>query len=464
MNDWFDAELHVDRALDFFERGRWAEAEAELRKALALNPDQAEWHYNLGLTLEAAGRDSEAYLSFVQAADRLSDDGHSAIAAVLAAGLAASRLGRLEESETWLERALRLDPRSEVAHATTIDNLQRQGRYDDAVTAFYLAQQTIDESAICYSAVAEALVAQGVNDKAEWCLKEALRLSPNLPRVRAQLGRVFAATNRPHRALQMYLRELRDDPGNIEALLDYGDLLVETGRLPDAAEKFRRVLELQPAHSEAHMRLGEIAIAMQRWEEAHLEFELVLKLDPGYPDARVMLAETLLQRDRAEEARELLEAEMERFDQWRDDQGQKTETERTASADDIVDFGDVARLGRVLLQAGMPGEAARVLQAGLDLGNDSPELLRHLAVAYFQSGLSGKGTSASRRVLRQEPECVECMHNLALAALEDGRLRIASAWIRRGLQVNRNDEGLRRLRIRLWWRAAVAQCRVWLGR
>ena len=55
MNDWFDAEGHVDRAQELFERGRWSEAEAELRKALALNPDQAEWHYNLGLTLEAKG-------------------------------------------------------------------------------------------------------------------------------------------------------------------------------------------------------------------------------------------------------------------------------------------------------------------------------------------------------------------------------------------------------------------------
>src|SRR4029078_3217836 len=56
MSDWLDAEAHAHKAQEMYQRGRWAEAEAELRKALSLNPDQAEWHYNLGLTLEAAGR------------------------------------------------------------------------------------------------------------------------------------------------------------------------------------------------------------------------------------------------------------------------------------------------------------------------------------------------------------------------------------------------------------------------
>jgi hypothetical protein len=47
------------------------------------------------------------------------------------------------------------------------------------------------------------------------------------------------------------------------------------------------------------------------------------------------------------------------------------------------------------------------------------------------------------------------MHNLALAALQDRRLRVAWGWIRRGLQIDRHDDGLRRLRMRLLLYAAV---------
>ena len=46
------------------------------------------------------------------------------------------------------------------------------------------------------------------------------------------------------------------------------------------------------------------------------------------------------------------------------------------------------------------------------------------------------------------------MHNLALAALHDGRLRSAAGWIQRGLEVDRQDEGIRRLRARLIFRAS----------
>ena len=67
MNHWQDAEKHVDNALEMFERERWAEAEQELRKALQIDPEQGDWHFNLGLTLEKTERDAEALSSFQHA-------------------------------------------------------------------------------------------------------------------------------------------------------------------------------------------------------------------------------------------------------------------------------------------------------------------------------------------------------------------------------------------------------------
>ena len=67
MNNWQDAEQFADRALDMYERGKWADAEVELRKALEIDPDQGDWHFNLGLTLERVGRDAESLSSFEQA-------------------------------------------------------------------------------------------------------------------------------------------------------------------------------------------------------------------------------------------------------------------------------------------------------------------------------------------------------------------------------------------------------------
>src|SRR3989442_14446633 len=74
MSEWFDAEQHVERAHEHFEAGRWEDAESELRLALSMNPQQAEWHFNLGLTLDAAGRHIDAATSFRSAAELNPED------------------------------------------------------------------------------------------------------------------------------------------------------------------------------------------------------------------------------------------------------------------------------------------------------------------------------------------------------------------------------------------------------
>lgn len=432
MSKWFDAEEHADRALEMYERGRWAEAEAELRKAIALNPDQPEWHFNLGLTLEAAERDAEAMPCYERAVELMPGQ----LDPLLAAGIVANRLGKYERAIIWFHRALRVDAQCELAYAHQIESHVRLANHDEAETTFYLAQQALEErSAHCLAMIAESLIQQKLYDRAEWCLWQALRLDPTIPRLRARLGAVYAATDRPHRALQMFLRDLRDDPGNIDTLLEYGEALIDLGRMPEASEKFRRILELEPANVDAHFRLGEIAMASGRHEQAHLEFELVLKLDPQFPRIRAVLAETLLRRGNVGGARPHLRDELDLL------------RAGDASVEQAIDLD---HFGGLLLEAGMPAEAADVFERASQRDGDRPDLLRRLSLARFRAGDRVDGVAASRRAVRLDPECVVSMHNLALAALEDGRLRIASGWIRQGLDVDRHDDGLRRLRMRLW--------------
>jgi tetratricopeptide (TPR) repeat protein len=56
MNDWDDAERRVERAQELFEQRRWSEALEELRAATDINPYNAGWHFNIGLTLDEMGR------------------------------------------------------------------------------------------------------------------------------------------------------------------------------------------------------------------------------------------------------------------------------------------------------------------------------------------------------------------------------------------------------------------------
>jgi tetratricopeptide (TPR) repeat protein len=450
MSDWFDAEGHADRAFEMYERGRWAEAESELRKALSLNPGQAEWHYNLGLTLEAAGRDQEALSSYERAIELIPDQAEP----IVAAGIVAARLELYERAIKLFDHALQLDPRNESAYASRIEAQCALGDHDEAETTFYLAQQSLPEpSAACMAAIAESLIEREEYARAGWCLREALRIDPSTPRVMARLGAVYAALGRPQRAVQLFLRDLRDDPGNIDTLLEYGDLLVDLGRMPEAAEKFRRVLELEPANIDAHMRLGELAMRGSSYEHARLEFELVLRLDPAYEQGRVALGEALLREGRCDEARQRLKDEHQQGT-WA---GEMKPSPGDEDRDDSAEPWSAADLGRfasLLLEADLPSEASAVyalaVRAPELTRRKKVDLLRQLALARFRSGDREGGVAASRRVLRLDPRCIPSMHNLALAAIEDGRLDFAAGWIARGLKINRHDDGLRRLRTRLW--------------
>ncbi|MBT8485636.1 MAG: tetratricopeptide repeat protein [Phycisphaerales bacterium] len=451
MSDWIDAESHADRALEMYERGRWAEAESELRKALSLNPDHPDWLYSLAVTLEAAGRDLEA-LSTYQRVIELDDE---LVDAYIAAGAACIRLGRCRTALRWLEQAIRRAPDNEFAYAHRIDALVQLGQHDEAEATFYLAQQSIDEpTPQCLAAIAESLIERRVYERAGWCLRECLRLEPKMPRIRARFAYVLSATQKPQRAVQMYLRDLRDDPGNIDTLIDYGELLVDLGRLGEAGEKFRRVLELEPANVDAHFRLGQVAMESGRAEQAHIEYELVLKLDRQFPCIRLALSEALLARGHVKSARLHLREELEA-------QANCESTDPSVPRRE-PNFQDLDRLGELLLQADLPAEAARIFQSMLRL-NQSADLLRRLAIARFRSGDLAGGVAASRRVLRFDPSCLTAIHNLALAALKTGQLRVAAGWIARGLRVDRHDDGLRRLRMKhglawlrqhlAWWRS-----------
>lgn len=467
MSDWMDAEAHADRAFELYERGRWAEAESELRKALSLNPDQPEWYFNLGLTLEAAGREADALTAYEQAIELLPDQPEP----MIAAGMVSNRLERSDEAIRWFDRALRLDPTNEAAYCHKIESHLRLGDHDEAETTFYMAQHALPEpSAHCLSAIADSLIDREEYGRAAWCLKEALRHDPTLPRLRGRLGNVSAAMGQPQRALQLYLRELRDDPGNIETLLDFGELLIDFGRMPEAEEKFRRILELEPANTDAHLRLGEIAMQMCRYERAQLEFELVLKLEPDYHGIRPSLADAMLRRGRLQDAQQTLRDEfdllMEVEEMEKAARQQASNPEEDASANDQPDpdpessalyqnASSLIRLGELLLDAKMPREAARVFEQCCRKPRYLSQKLRllvwrKLALARFASGDRAGGTAMSRRVLRHHPRCISSIHNMALAALEEGRIAVASGWINRGLKINSHDDGLRQLRIRMW--------------
>jgi tetratricopeptide (TPR) repeat protein len=433
MSSWQQAEQHADRALEMYERERWSEAETELRKALEIDPDQGDWHFNLGLTLERVGRDGEALSSYEQASRLLADS----VDPQLAAGSACLRLGRYKDAIQWLERVITLQSTIETAWAMLIDANASLGHHDAAETAFYMAQDALEEpSANVLVAMSGSLHSRTLLDRAIWCAREALKIDSTVDGGRLRLASALVASGQGQQASQILLQELREDPGNVQALLLHADVLAESGRTNEALIKLHRVLELEPANVDAHIRAGNFAMSEERWEEAFIAWGLVRRLYPGHPTACLHLAQALIAMQRPSAAGPLLQEFVEQMD------------ESSPLSEKIL-------ISELLLVSSEPESATTLLEPLQKTIADDNSLkvkyLRLLALSLFDSGSIDEGAAISRKVLRFEPDCVSSIHNLALAAMKNNRYRSAWGWVRRGLTVDPLDNDLRRLRSRLIW-------------
>ncbi|MCX5658091.1 MAG: tetratricopeptide repeat protein, partial [Planctomycetota bacterium] len=111
MNEWFQAEFHAERAHQFYESGQWDKALAELRLALAFDPDQSDWHFGMGLALEALHRFDEAAASYEQVLRLRGDD----VETMLHMGLALMHGSHATRAIDMFSRASTIDPECEPA-------------------------------------------------------------------------------------------------------------------------------------------------------------------------------------------------------------------------------------------------------------------------------------------------------------------------------------------------------------
>ena len=127
-----DADAHFNLGNTLKELGRLDEALASYTQAIALKPDFAQAHYNLGNTLKDLGRLDEALTSFTQAIALKPDYAK----AHYNLGNTLKELGRLDEALASYNQAIALKPDYAEAHNNLGVTLQELGRLDDALASY----------------------------------------------------------------------------------------------------------------------------------------------------------------------------------------------------------------------------------------------------------------------------------------------------------------------------------------
>ena len=124
-----DAEAHYNLGLTLQELGRLEAAEVSYRQGVALKPNFDEAHINLGSTLQALGRLEEAEVSYRQGIALKPNfaDAHYNLGSTLQA------LGRLKEADASYKQAITLKPDHTDAHSNLGIVLYANGDIDSGI-------------------------------------------------------------------------------------------------------------------------------------------------------------------------------------------------------------------------------------------------------------------------------------------------------------------------------------------
>ena len=174
-------------------RTKFADAAALCTKAVAIVPNSAEAHYNLGTALMKQGRSEQAVASFEKSLALA--PGNYDVLNNLAVALTAA--DRLPEAEAMARRAIAMAPNAPFAHNTLALALTQQMRLAEAVESF------------------KAALACG---------------HPDAGTVLEKLGLVFIGLERPKSAIDSFRGALAHKPKAVDIMMRLGELQIISRR------------------------------------------------------------------------------------------------------------------------------------------------------------------------------------------------------------------------------------------
>ncbi len=245
-----------------------AEAEGELRAAVAVTPDPAEVHFLLGKLLFLENRPQESLAEYTAGASGRSPTAEDLMTVASDYVI----LKDLPDADRWLNDAVKLDPVNP--------------------RAWYLLGRTQynEDRAVA----------------AERSFQHVLALHPQDVRAEYNLGLVEEKLQRPQEALTAYRTAIEWQRGwskqDAQPYLDLGILLLSQGNANEALSALREAVRYSPDNPLAQQELGQALEALQRFDEALQALQRAISLAPEAQQPHFFMARILKHMGRNEES------------------------------------------------------------------------------------------------------------------------------------------------------------------
>jgi tetratricopeptide (TPR) repeat protein len=433
-----NAQAHAKLGLALYEKGRLDEAIKVYRKAIELGPTDAQVHNNLGNALRRQQNLAAAVTAYREAI-RLQPD---YAAAYNNLGVALRGQGKLAEAEAAFRQAIDLQPDFASAYSNLGVALREQGKLAEAVAAYHKAidlqpdhvrraSALQPDDAKAHYNLGNALRAQGKVAEAEAAFRAAIRLQQDFPEAHLNLGIALRQQGKLAEAVAAYREALRLKKDFPEAHSNLGNALARQGKLAEAVAAHREALRLDPNDAKAHSNLAELYRATGDSAKAFPLYVRALDLTkaargenhPDYAASLNNLAELYKHMGDSAKALPLLERAR--------DITKKAFGERHPAY-----AASLNNLGNALLAQGDKEEAVATLREAIRLKPDYAEAHNNLGTALAEQKKLAEAVAAFRRAVEADPKLAKAHNNLGAALKAQGDLDGAVSAFRRAIDAD----------------------------
>ena len=260
-------EILNDLAIARTRRGKVAEAQADLRRAADLDPDEDDYVFNLGLLALQANDAVAAADHFREAVEREPDNPEDRAMLILSL----ERAGKKSEADQERETA------TETFGPNGLPAIRAEAKSD------FVARLNRLKMELDVTALRAGLVSPGTPASAPEAIESSDSAAAHIRRARQELsaGHVEAAEKEFHAALT-------GESGNAAAHRGLGEIYRRQGKMEDAVKELQASLA---ARDSAVVRtlLAKIYLEQKKPDLARAEVERALKLAPNYAEAKQLL-------------------------------------------------------------------------------------------------------------------------------------------------------------------------------
>ena len=275
-----EAFAHFQLAYCFTALKRRAEAQAEYRKAIELDPKMGAAYLNLGLLLleNDPGAAAPVLLKAIELLPAKAEPHYLA-------GTALERSGNPANAAEHYRQAATLDESKWEYRIALARVLLATKQVADAEKEFRKSLELRPNYAPARLGLAQCLIAQQKLPEATDALHAYLETTPNDSETRLQLASLYADQSRYDEALkELDLVSPGADPSPEADRLRI-DLLFRSKHYADSVAPLRRLLAREPNDAALHGRLGRVLLQQRDFLGAQQELVAAFKLDPKFTEA-----------------------------------------------------------------------------------------------------------------------------------------------------------------------------------